>query len=84
VENLFLQIGQQSPVLGLVLVFWYYQRKDYNEFINKVQEENNCREKNLQEVISKNQDIISDLTEKFDVVEDVKKDVEEIKVILKK
>lgn len=83
-ENLFLQIGQQSPVLGLVLVFWYYQRKDYNEFINKVQEENNCREKNLQEVISKNQDIISDLTEKFDVVEDVKKDVEEIKVILKK
>ncbi|MBE6066192.1 MAG: hypothetical protein E7211_00610 [Clostridium lundense] len=77
-------MGQQSPVLGLVLVFWYYQRKDYNEFINKVQEENNCREKNLQEVISKNQDIISDLTEKFDVVEDVKKDVEEIKVILKK
>lgn len=83
-ENLFMQIAQQSPILGLMLVFWFYNRKDYKDFVDKVQTENSKREETLQQVIVKNQDIISNLTEKFNIVDDVKKDVEEIKVILKK
>ncbi|WP_455789214.1 BhlA/UviB family holin-like peptide, partial [Clostridium butyricum] len=33
----------------------------------------------LQNVINKNQEVISELAEKFDVVEDIKEDVKEIK-----
>lgn len=41
------------------------------------------REKNYQCTIERNQSIIQDLAKQLNVVEDVKKDVEEIKVSLK-
>jgi hypothetical protein len=72
VESLFLQIVQSSPILGLMLVFWMYQRKDYREFVIKVQDQNAEREKNYQSTIEK-------LTEKFNIVENVQIDVKEIK-----
>lgn len=37
------------------------------------------REKNYQITIEKNQDIIQDLTKKFDIVEDIKEDIKDIK-----
>ena len=41
--------------------------------------ESKAREEKLQNVINKNQEVISELAEKFDVVEDIKEDVKEIK-----
>ncbi|WP_096635802.1 BhlA/UviB family holin-like peptide [Clostridium cochlearium] len=71
-ENLFLEIAKASPILALMLLFWFYNRKDYKEFVDKVQNQNDKREQNYQ-------DIIKTLTEKFNLVEVVKKDVEDIK-----
>ncbi len=71
-ESLFTEIVKSSPILGLMLIFWFYNRKDYKEFVDKVQVQNDEREKNYQ-------DIIKTLTDKFNIVEDVKKDVEDIK-----
>ena len=41
--------------------------------------ESKTREEKLQNVINKNQEVISELAEKFNVVEDIKEDVKEIK-----
>lgn len=41
--------------------------------------ESKTREDKLQGIINKNQDVISELAEKFDVVEEIKIDVTEIK-----
>lgn len=41
--------------------------------------ESKVREEKLQMVINKNQEVISELAEKFNVVEDIKENVEEIK-----
>lgn len=103
-ENLFLELLKVSPLACVMLVVWFYQRKDsikrdedYKGFVESVQEDNKQREKNMQETVNKNQEIIDknqeiihrnqeiikELTIKFDVVEEVKKDVEEIKVIIK-
>lgn len=71
-ENLFGEIVRSSPILGVMLIFWFYNRKDYKDFVDKVQSENSKREENYQ-------DVIKTLTEKFNIVEVVKKDVEEIK-----
>ena len=46
--------------------------------------ESKVREEKLQSIINKNQEVISDLAEKFDVVEDIKKDVTDIKIKLDK
>lgn len=71
-DSLFLEIVKASPILGLMLVFWFYQRKDYRDFVDKVQEQNSEREKNYQVTIEK-------LTEKFNIIENVQVDVSEIK-----
>jgi flagellar capping protein FliD len=70
-ETLFTQIIEASPILGIILVFWFYQRKDYREFVDKVQEQNAEREKNYQSTIEK-------LTEKFNIVETVKTAIENV------
>jgi predicted S18 family serine protease len=67
-----MEIVKTSPILGLMLVFWFYQRKDYRDFVEKVQEENSKREENYQNTIDK-------LTEKIDVIKNVQTDVKEIK-----
>ena len=45
--------------------------------------ESKIREEKLQSIINTNQEVISDLAEKFDVVETIKVDVEEIKTNMK-
>ena len=42
------------------------------------------REEKLQSIINKNQDVISELAEKFDVVESIQEDVTDIKIKLDK
>lgn len=46
--------------------------------------EGKTREEKLQEIISKNQTVISELAEKFDVVENIQEDVKDIKIKLEK
>ena len=46
--------------------------------------ESKAREEKLQEIIDKNQEVISELAEKFDVVEDIQADVTDIKIKLDK
>lgn len=47
------------------------------------EKESKAREEKLYGVIAENQETISKLAEKFNVVEDIKEDVEEIKIKLK-
>lgn len=70
-EALFTEIVKASPLLGLMLVFWFYQRKDYRDFVIKVQDENAEREKNYQA-------IIAELTKKFNIIEFVKTAIENV------
>lgn len=44
--------------------------------------ESKFREEKLQSIINKNQEVISELAEKFNVVEDIQEDVSEIKIKL--
>lgn len=46
--------------------------------------ESKTREEKLQSIINKNQDVISELVEKFDVVESIQEDVADIKIKLDK
>lgn len=46
--------------------------------------ESKAREEKLQNIINKNQEVISELAEKFDVVEDIQADVTDIKIKLDK
>lgn len=46
--------------------------------------ESKVREEKLQSIIDKNQEVISDLAEKFDVVEVIQHDVTDIKIKLDK
>lgn len=47
------------------------------------QKKNETREGKYQDTINKNQEIILELTNKFNIMDDVKKDVEEIKTYVK-
>lgn len=78
-ETMFLDIFKLSPVVGIMVIMWYYQRKDYIKLVEDTRKDSQDRENKLQTTIEKNQDIISSLTDRFNVVDDVKKDVEEIK-----
>lgn len=46
--------------------------------------ESKAREEKLQGIINKNQEVISELAEKFDVVENIQQDVTDIKIKLDK
>lgn len=46
--------------------------------------ESKSREEKLQGIINKNQEVISELAEKFDVVENIQEDVKDIKIKLEK
>lgn len=46
--------------------------------------ESKTREEKLQSIINKSQDVISELAEKFDVVESIQEDVTDIKIKLDK
>lgn len=81
-ENVFLKLVDASPILAAMLILWYIQRKDYVALVTKTQEENLKREMNYQETIKENQSIIGSLTNRLNVVDDVKEDVEDIKEYL--
>ena len=90
-ETMFLDIFKVSPILGLVVMLWFYQRKDYNKLVEDTRADSKQREEKLQstidknqEIIHKNQEIISEFADKFDIVEEIKKDVNEIKIKLEK
>lgn len=70
----------------LVLVVYFIQRyffkqqtEDYEQFTSEVKAESKEREQELMKVIGKNQDVIINLSNKLDVVEDIRKDVNSIK-----
>lgn len=46
--------------------------------------ESKAREEKLQGIINKNQEVISELAEKFDIVESIQEDVTDIKIKLDK
>lgn len=46
--------------------------------------ESKAREERLQSIIDKNQEVIGELAEKFDVVENIQDDVKDIKIKLEK
>lgn len=46
--------------------------------------ESKAREEKLQAIIDKNQEVISELAEKFDILDDIKEDVTDIKVFIDK
>lgn len=71
-DNIFLEIAKSSPILALMIIIWFFQRKDYQAFVEKVQDNNAIRE-------GKYQNIIDKLTEKFDLLNDIKKDIEDVK-----
>lgn len=79
-ETIFLDIFKVSPVLGLMAIMWFYQRKDYKELVEDTRKDGKNREEKLQITINKNQDIISDLANKFNVVEEVKNKVDDIEM----
>lgn len=77
-------------ISGIIIIGVYFiqrytfkkQSKDYKEFTNEIKAESREREKELVKVIGKNQDIIFDLSNKLDIVEEVKKDVNSVKEIV--
>lgn len=83
-ETLMLDVFKLSPVLGILLVMWYYQRKDYNKLAEDTREDSCKREDRLQKTIDKNQEIINkNQIIISELVDDVKKDVAEIKMKLR-
>ncbi len=73
-ENELLNLASSQGIwaaLSVALIFYILKAQEKRD----VNQEN--REKNYQNIIEK-------LTEKFNIVEDVKKDVEDIKVIISK
>ena len=75
-DSIFLEIVKVSPILGLMIIFWYYSRQDYKNFVDRVQAENAHRERRYQ-------DTITTLSNNLNIVQDVKQDIEEIKYKLK-
>lgn len=69
-----------------VLFVWLLidTRKESKAREEALREESRIREEKLQDIINKNQEVIAELAEKFDVVEDIQSDVTEIKIKLEK
>lgn len=79
-ENMFLELIKISPVLGLLVWLYYKQGIDYKALVSRVQDENMVRETRLSTTIDKNQEIIKELSQKFNIVEDVKKALKILKI----
>ena len=76
IDTIFLEIVKVSSILGLMIIFWYYSRQDYKNFVDKVQAENACRERRYQNTITT-------LSNNLNIIKYVKNDIEEIKYKLK-
>lgn len=84
-----MEIFKISPVMAILGLMYYYQRKDYQKLVEDTRIESREREEKMQktidknqETISKNQDIIEELANKLNVVQEVKEDVEQIKTYI--
>lgn len=71
-ETMFLDLMKSSPLLAVFGYMWYCQKKDYTKLVEDTRADSKEREAKYQETIDK-------LTDKIDIVIEVKKDVEEIK-----
>jgi len=82
-EILRVMVGQGA---WAVLFVWLFidTRKESKQREDGLREESKEREEKLQKVINKNQDVISELAKKFDVVENIQEDVKDIKIKLDK
>ena len=69
-----------------ILFVWLFidTRKESKAREETLREESKVREEKIQGIINKNQEVIAELAEKFDVVEDIQSDVTEIKIKLEK
>lgn len=68
-ENEILKYGLTQGIFGVLFIWLFFDtRKDSKK-----------REEVLQDTIKENQSIISKLTEKFNIVADIKSDVDDIK-----
>lgn len=82
-------IGQGAWCLLCVIVLYYNSKKSntredlreerYTKVISDNRKDSKERESKYQETINKNQEIINDLAKQFNVMKDVKEDVEQIK-----
>ena len=73
-ENEFLKVVAGQGVFAVLFVW----------LLIDTRKESKTREEKLQEIINKNQTVISELAEKFDVVENIQHDVTDIKIKLEK
>ena len=78
-SEILINLFKFSPVVGAFFVFWFYQRKDFKEFVEGVQQDNKKREQLLNETIQRNQEIISNLSLNNNRLEKIEKDIEDIK-----
>lgn len=74
-DTMILELVKISPICAILVAMWYYQKKDYTKLVDDNRVDSKEREEKLQSTISKNQEVIITLAEKFDVVEVIKKDV---------
>lgn len=81
-EQIFLELFKISPMIGILGIMYYYQRKDYSKLVEDTRIESKEREDKMQKTIDKNQDIIGELANKLNVVQEVKEDVEQIKTYI--
>lgn len=93
-DTIWLEIVKSSPVIGGLLLFLYFQKKDYKELVTDTNNQHKEREKEMRETINNNQKIIQenqkimqenqviikDLTKNFSVIEVVSEDVKAVKV----
>ena len=82
-ELIKIMVGQGA---WAVLFVWLLidTRKESKTREETLREKSEIREEKLQQVINKNQEVISELAEKFNVVEEIKEDVNDIKIKLEK
>ena len=73
-ENEILKIIAGQGVFAVLFVWLFIDTR----------KESKTREEKLQDIINKNQIVISELAEKFDVVENIQTDVTDIKIKLEK
>lgn len=86
-EQLILAGLKESVYLGLslFLIFWILKEnqkreKEMREDINKREEEFKKLLEETNQMLTKNQEIIKELTEKLEIVNAIKDDVQEIKI----
>lgn len=81
-DSIFLDIFKISPVLGVMTIMWFYQRKDYNKSVEdqrkdytKLVEDNRIENKEREKAY---QNTIDKLADKFEIIKNVQTKVDDI------